>query len=134
MPHRHLCLDKNFFRCGGTELLAGFEPESLDGIIAFNVLAYLDPDEEAEFYTQACRIVKNGGFLLVSHSNELFDLFALNSYTASFFIRHLGLLTRDGVIIVEHLDDNPLPDALSGFVKFKKKRYGTVAVDFYARS
>lgn len=89
LDRQDLCLDENFLRCGGTELLAGFEPESLDGIIAFNVLAYLDPDEEAEFYTQACRIVKNGGFLLVSHSNELFDLFSLNSYTASFFIRHL---------------------------------------------
>lgn len=73
-------------------------------------------------------------------ANKEFDLIFVDPpYRAGFYgevfelVDGYGLLTRDGVIIVEHLDDNPLPDALSRFVKFKKKRYGTVAVDFYAR-
>ena len=34
--------------------------------------------------------MKVGGYLLVTHSNELFDMFSLNRYTLEFFQRHLA--------------------------------------------
>ncbi len=89
---------------GSAEALAGYEDAELDGIVSVNVLAYLTADEERTFYDQAARVLRPGGMLLVSHSNELFDLYALNGGTAAFFARHLlppgatvaPLLTRAG--------------------------------------
>lgn len=74
---------------GGVDKLSELEAQSVDAIISFNVLAYLSRNEEAEFYRQAQRVVKPGGWLVVTHSNELFDLFSLNRHTATFFERHL---------------------------------------------
>lgn len=65
------------------------EHDQVDALVCLNVLAYLTDDESAEFWMGARRAVRPGGWLLVSHSNELFDLFALNSGTAAFFARHL---------------------------------------------
>jgi hypothetical protein len=56
-----------------------------DCLIALNVLAYLTDDEHEAFWEAARRIA---GWILVSHSNEMFDLFALNDGTTAFFARH----------------------------------------------
>lgn len=70
---------------GGVESFQTIPDSSQDGVIAFNVLAYLTKEEEEdEFYSQVKRVVRKDGFLLVSHSNRLFDLFSLNSYTINF--------------------------------------------------
>lgn len=58
---------------------------SLDGLLSFNVLAYLTDEEELTFYQEASRIVRSGGYLIVTHSNNLFDLFSLNYHTIDFF-------------------------------------------------
>lgn len=70
---------------GGVESFQTVPDSSQDGVIAFNVLAYLSKEEEVEFYSQVQRVVRKDGFLLVSHSNRLFDLFSLNRYTINFF-------------------------------------------------
>ena len=73
------------FEVGAAEQLASLEAASLDGIVSLNVLAYLTDGEMASFW-QGCRhALRPGGMLLVSHSNELFDMFALNGGTAQFF-------------------------------------------------
>ena len=59
-----------------------------DAVVSLNVLAYLTDGELADFWAALGEILKPGGCLLVSHSNELFDLFALNAGTAGFFARH----------------------------------------------
>jgi SAM-dependent methyltransferase len=74
---------------GGVEQLALIPDASVDCLIAANVLAYLTPEEERTFYREAARIVR--GALVVTHSNELFDLFTLNSYTTAFFVRYFGV-------------------------------------------
>jgi SAM-dependent methyltransferase len=78
-------------KAAGVEYLAEIPSDSLDGVLAFNVIAYFTPEEEHEFYSQLRRIVKRGGFLAVSHSNMLFDFFSLNRYTLQFFQNHLVL-------------------------------------------
>lgn len=73
---------------GGVEALRDVGAGSIDALMSFNVLAYLTDAEEAEFYREAKRVVKPGGYLIVTHSNELFDMFSLNRYTVEFFNRH----------------------------------------------
>ena len=38
-----------------------------------------------QFYAEATRIIRPGGYLVVTHSNSLFDLFTFNAYTVAFF-------------------------------------------------
>jgi ubiquinone/menaquinone biosynthesis C-methylase UbiE len=82
--------DINLARVGGVDALHAVPAASLDAVLSFNVLAYLTQDEEKTFYQQSARILKTGGYLLVTHSNELFDMFSLNRYTLEFFQRHLA--------------------------------------------
>lgn len=49
-------------------------------------------------------------------------------------IEEYGLLADDGVVVVEHLNDNQLSDNMGSFVKTKVKRYGTIAIDFFERA
>lgn len=84
-----LNLDPDLAYIGGATDLAQLESNSLDAILSFNVLAYLTNDEEDIFYKQAYRLLRPGGYLIVTHSNELFDMFSLNQYTLDFFNRHL---------------------------------------------
>lgn len=117
---------------GGVELLKNIPKNSLDAVLSFNVLAYLTSKEEKEFYKQTARILKPGGYLAVSHSNELFDMFSLNKYTVDFFNTHLvrggahkskikTLLTKRNEprkITAYNVRENPLS------YKFKLKQYG----------
>lgn len=81
------------FEVGDAHTLAEAGP--CDILIALNVLAYLTDDEHEAFWDAARRIAR---WVLVSHSNELFDLYALNHGTVGFYDRHFdtdvtGLLT-----------------------------------------
>jgi ubiquinone/menaquinone biosynthesis C-methylase UbiE len=75
---------------GGVEALAQVPTATVDHLLALNVLAYLGRDEEAAFYREAGRVVKDGGTLTVTHSNELFDLYTFNRYTVDFFRKHFS--------------------------------------------
>jgi SAM-dependent methyltransferase len=77
-------------REGGVAVMATIAPASLDCVFALNVLAYLEVDEEVAFYNEARRVLRPGGQLIVTHSNELFDMFTFNQYTVRFFARHFS--------------------------------------------
>lgn len=77
-------------RLGGVEGLATVDDASTDLLMAFNVLAYFEDDEADRFYREAARIVRPGGTMVVTHSNELFDLASLNRYTVDFHARYLS--------------------------------------------
>lgn len=77
-------LDSSLIKVDDVNYLKNIPPASLDGLISFNVLAYLTDEEELTFYQEASRIVKPGGYLIVTHSNSLFDMFSLNKYTIDF--------------------------------------------------
>lgn len=74
---------------GGVQVLEQIESDSLDGVITFNVLAYLTDEEEQAFYKELERTVKRGGYFVATHSNSLFDLYALNGLTVDFLSSHL---------------------------------------------
>lgn len=78
-------------RRGGVEALSELPSSSVDHLVALNVLAYLDRDDEQTFYEQAARSLRRGGSLTVTHSNELFDMFTFNRYTVEFFRRNFSL-------------------------------------------
>jgi 2-polyprenyl-3-methyl-5-hydroxy-6-metoxy-1,4-benzoquinol methylase len=61
-----------------------------DLILAANVAAYFSNDQDVEFYRQAKRILSPGGSLVITHSNELFDMFTLNAFTLSFYKAHFN--------------------------------------------
>jgi len=119
---------------GGAPDLARLESHSFDAILSFNVLAYLTDDEEDLFYKQSYRLLRPGGYLIVTHSNELFDMYSLNQYTVAFFDRYLvadnGLrpalqtLIADAAkaesIVTYNVRENPLS------YRFKLARYGFV--------
>lgn len=81
--------DADLAQVGDVTDLKELETFSLDALFCFNVLAYLTDIEERVFYEEAGRIIKPGGYLVVTHSNQLFDMFSLNSYTLNFFKENL---------------------------------------------
>ncbi len=74
---------------GGVEALRQIEAGSVDCLLALNVLAYFSDSEEQLFYQEAARIVRRGGSMVITHSNELFDMYTFNAYTVEFYQRHL---------------------------------------------
>lgn len=100
-------LDGNTAKVGSVFDLQALPDSSLDALLSFNVLAYLTNDEERAFYEQARRLVKPGGYLIVTHSNELFDMFSLNRYTEDFFQRNFDCNAHD-LLQATHLPENPV--------------------------
>lgn len=99
-------LDSVDLMIGGVESLANVPDESATCVLAANVLAYLSPEMVSQFYADARRILVPGGALVETHSNELFDMFSLNSYTASFFRSHFGV-DIDG-LLTHSSEETPL--------------------------
>jgi len=85
--------------CGSLDALAAIPDNSHTCIAAFDVLDYLSLEDERTFYAECARILKKGGLILSSHSNELFDLYTFNRYTVDFFSRHFGV---DVATLVTH--------------------------------
>jgi len=77
-------------RVGTVYDLRQITDKSFDAVLCLNVLAYLTDDEEATFYREARRVLKRGGYLIVTHSNELFDMFTLNWHTVKFIEKYLS--------------------------------------------
>ncbi len=118
--------------------MAKFQSESFDVITSFNVLAYLNDEESDMFYRQAQRMLKKGGALIVTHSNELFDIYSLNSYTVEFFAKYFYEGDRDS--IVKLLTGGAGPEIVTFNVranplnyKYELKNYGFLEVqqEFY---
>jgi SAM-dependent methyltransferase len=78
------------FAVGGTERMRDYGDATFDCVFALNIVAYLSPDDDARFYVDAARVLRPGGTLVITHSNELFDLYTLNRYTVGFFKRHFS--------------------------------------------
>ena len=53
--------DGGLLAIGGVERLADLQDDSLDGMMALNVLAYLSSEEEHQFYEQARRTIRGEG-------------------------------------------------------------------------
>jgi SAM-dependent methyltransferase len=82
---------------GGWQVLQGTETAltpiataSQDLVLALNVLAYMGAEECERFYAETSRVLKPGGHLVVTHSNELFDMFTLNKKTVEFYKNHFS--------------------------------------------
>jgi ubiquinone/menaquinone biosynthesis C-methylase UbiE len=124
--------DIGLARLGGVDALRAVPAASLDAVLSFNVLAYLTQDEEKTFYQQSARILKVGGYLLVTHSNELFDMFSLNRYTFEFFERHLAFEPYYRSALKELLSKADVPEKAATYnvrenplsYRYKLARYG----------
>jgi len=76
---------------GGVERLSNLPDRKFDHTFSLNVNAYFSQEDDACFYKQARRIMLPGGSLVITHSNELFDMFTLNRYTKLFFEKHFSM-------------------------------------------
>jgi SAM-dependent methyltransferase len=117
-PHAELHL-------GGVEQLAEIQAESVTLVLSLNVNAYLSDEEDDLFYKEAVRILRPGGRLVITHSNELFDMFTMNAFTVDFFDRNFGtdvspLLARPNEPdrVTFNIRENPLT------YRFKLARHG----------
>lgn len=72
---------------GGAVAMRGIDGR-FDVGLAIDVLGYLEDDELDIFYTEMSRLIRPGGYLIVMYGSELFDMFALNAGTATFFRKH----------------------------------------------
>jgi SAM-dependent methyltransferase len=86
---REAGFEAELVRQGDVHSMREIPSGSLDALLSFNVLAYLSNEEDALFYQEAARALRPGGHLIVTHSNELFDLYTANDYTVEFYRRHL---------------------------------------------
>lgn len=91
---------------GDVSVMKTIPSNSLDFITSFNVLAYLNKNEIEEFYLNSSRTLLKGGQLIVTHSNELFDMYTLNSYTVKFFAKHFYNGDEDSIAkLIENPDE-----------------------------
>ena len=119
---------------GDVHELKKFENSSIDLIIALNVLAYMSTDEEKVFYEESNRILAKNGHLLVTHSNELFDLFTLNNLTIDFFQKNFKVDVKElidikGIQKIEtyKIRENPLSYAR----KLLNMGFQQIRLDFF---
>ena len=91
----------NSFFVGGVEKLKKIKSNSIDLILAFEVIGYFKEKEIDLFFKQVRRILKKNCYFATTNGNELFDLFALNYHTKTFFKKyfnqkesHLNLLLK----------------------------------------
>lgn len=49
-------------------------------------------------------------------------------------ISELGLLSEEGVLVIEHGKREILPDQMGEFIKIKDRRYGTILVSLFGKS
>jgi hypothetical protein len=125
--------DADAVAIGDLTTLSRYPDGGVDVVAALNVLPYLGEEEEAEFYRQARRIVGPGGWVVVSHTNELIDLVTFNRYTVEFWRERIipaatgDVEQRDelGRILAGHLTHPEVPAPASGHRSerdFLKKR------------
>lgn len=92
LAHKNLRLaklDENLVSLGGLAGLSKYKSNSFDLVTSLNVLPYLTDHEEAYFFKQAKRLIKKGGRIIVSHTNELIDLVTFNRYTIEFWTKRI---------------------------------------------
>jgi ubiquinone/menaquinone biosynthesis C-methylase UbiE len=119
---------------GGVGSLKEIKDVSRDLVVALNVLAYMTRLEEELFYKECFRILKPGGHLLVTHSNELFDMFTMNNLTVDFFKSEFGVdigscidLKNVEPIETYAIRENPLSYSL----KLKSFGFDQQNIDFF---
>lgn len=83
---------------GGVKELGNISSASADLVMSTNVLGYLSEDDEEKFFADTARILRPGGFVMLTLGNELFDLFALNSGTASFFETYFDITNPERLL------------------------------------
>jgi SAM-dependent methyltransferase len=72
-------------RQGSLDALHEMPARSFDIVIAIGVLQYLPDAEYRELFSEAHRLLRDDGRLVVTFQNAFFDLFTFNKYTVDFF-------------------------------------------------
>ncbi len=73
------------FYVGDQDTLDYIPSNTYDLVLLIHVLGYIPESEHGKLFRNIYRILRDGGKLIISTGNKLFDLFALNSGTRDFF-------------------------------------------------
>jgi|LakMenEpi03Aug12_release.lakeMendotaPanAssembly.Ray.scaffolds.fasta_scaffold449961_1 SAM-dependent methyltransferase len=83
---------------GDQKSLTQFNNDSFDLILLIHVLGYIPLNDRHSFFLELRRIIKPSGKLIISTGNKLFDLFALNSGTKTFFEDEFHILGTEKLL------------------------------------
>ena len=78
------CKKSNFF-VDNDNYLKKIKSNSIDVAFGLGFVRYLSKKKEKIFYKNIKRILKKNGTLIIDHQNDLYEMFALNSDTISFW-------------------------------------------------
>ena len=107
---------------GGVETIKNIPDKSIDTVLSLNVIAYLHNGQDLCFYKEASRILKKNGVLILTHSNELFDMFTFNKYTVDFFKENFSI--KEECDIKDLLVNSKLPDRTPQTVRANPLSFG----------
>jgi SAM-dependent methyltransferase len=82
---KHQGAPEDIFHVGDHSILATFQDESVDVVVALGVMRYLEKSIREYIYQQVIRILKPKGCFLVTNDNQLFEIFAMNDGTIRFW-------------------------------------------------
>ncbi len=112
---------KLFF--GGAEKLKKIKSNSINLLLAIDVLGYLNEKDLKIFLKNCKRVVKKNGYIITSNGNELFNLFALNYGTKIFFEKYFNQKSKYLKLLLKKLKNEWVQaktfNPLNFFYKFK---------------
>jgi ubiquinone/menaquinone biosynthesis C-methylase UbiE len=84
---------------GNQDTLENIPANTYDLVLLIHILGYIPESEYDQLFRNIYRILIDGGKLLISTGNKLFDLFALNSGTRDFFKSEFKVDNIDGLVL-----------------------------------
>lgn len=119
-----LSLDSSMFSLMDQSYLKGLKDHSFDAVLGMGFLRYLAKDEQAWTYKHVRRILKPSGKLVITHQNQLFEMFALNDGTLKFWADVIQNYSEAS----ELLGKKSVLGALEEKVKVPKRKYESGSV------
>lgn len=109
---------ENFF-VADQSCLDSMADESFDVILAMGFFRYISQEEQEKCYRNVHRLLKPKGKFLITHQNILFEMFALNEGTLSFWADVIDSYSNANIL----LRGKSTLEALNGIVSFKGRAF-----------
>ena len=104
--------------------LSDVSDESIDVVLAMGYLRYVNDETRDFIYRNVARILKKGGNFIISNTNQLFAMFALNDETLKFWSE----IIEDFSSVKELFAPSSILQAMCSRVKVPKREYAEHSV------
>ncbi|HEY4707723.1 MAG TPA: class I SAM-dependent methyltransferase [Thermodesulfobacteriota bacterium] len=119
-----LGLPSGMHRLSDHGFLGTLPDKSVDAVVALGLMRYLDEGARDFIYRQAARALKPGGVFIVSNDNLLFETFAMNEGTISFWSEMISSFSGAGRLF----PGRKLEEVLSETYPLPKRLYAAHSV------